>query len=168
MPNIPGIDHDKTVTALDVLTRKVQVGQKVVVVGGGLVGCEMAMECVNQGKEVVLVEALDAIMSSGEAVPLPNRMYVRDFFEHHRTDVRTGWKIAAVNDAGAVIARVADGEEQTIAADTVIIAVGFRPLPSIVGDLYETGIEVYEVGDGKKVVNIMNAINDAHEVARLF
>ena len=50
----------------------------------------------------------------------------------------------------------------------IIIAVGFRPLPSIVGDLYETGIEVYEVGDGKKVVNIMNAINDAHEVARLF
>ena len=60
---------------------------------------------------------------------------------------------------------VADGTK-TIPADTVIIAVGFRPTPSIAQELKGLGAQVFEIGDQRQVGNILTSIWDAYEVAR--
>ncbi len=72
-------------------------------------------------------------------------------------------RIAAVEDVGAVV-EGPDGR-QTLPADTVIIAVGFRPNPSMAPDLRGCGYEVHEIGDERHVGNILTSIWDAYEVA---
>ncbi|MDO4650168.1 MAG: FAD-dependent oxidoreductase [Eubacteriales bacterium] len=165
MPHLPGIDSEKTLSCLDVLSREKKIGQKVVVVGGGLVGCELAMELIQEGKDVTIVEALGSILSSGEAVPHPNKSYLIDYFEKEKTSILTDTRLAAINETGAVVTEK-DGTEKTVEADTVIVAIGFRPLPSIREELLGNGFEVYEVGDGRHVGNILTAVWDANEVAK--
>jgi 2-enoate reductase len=167
MPNLPGIDDPKVCSCVDALLGKHKIGEKVVIVGGGLVGCEMAFEYAAEGKNVTVVEALDDILSVGEAVPLPNSVMLRGLLEYHKVKLLTGRKIKAVDSSGAVI-EPSDGKggSTTITADTVVIAIGFKPAPGIEKDLYGDRIEFYQIGDGKKVGNIMTAVGDAYEVAR--
>jgi 2-enoate reductase len=61
---------------------------------------------------------------------------------------------------------VATGERRTIAADTVVLALGFRPAEGHAEAFAAPGVDVYEVGDGRQVGNIMCAIWEAFEVAR--
>ena len=163
MPPIPGIDHPKTLGCIDALLHEERVGRRVVVVGGGLVGCEISLDLVNKGHDVTIVEALPQILGSGPAVPLPNAMYLRDAFVHHGTPVLTDTRISSVTDAGAVV-QGPDGV-RTLPADTVVIVVGFKPNPSMAPDLRGHGYEVFEIGDGRHVGNILTAIWDAYEVA---
>lgn len=166
MPPIEGVDHEKCVSCIDALNETKPVGEKVVVVGGGLVGCELAFDLVQKGKKVTIVEALGDILSSGIGVPLPNMMMLRDGFAFYGTPLMTKTKIVAVNDEGALVENVETGERTQLEADTVVIAVGFRPVESHALDYNEMGAEIYEIGDGRKVGNIMTAIHDAYEISR--
>ena len=58
MPDIPGIDRPNVVTAQDVLSGKARVGQNVVIIGGGMVGCETGHYLAEQGKTVTIIEIL--------------------------------------------------------------------------------------------------------------
>lgn len=165
MPKIPGIDHEKTVSCVDALLKKKTVGQKVVIVGGGLVGCETAIEYAMQGKEVTIVEALDSILAAGTSVPIMNSMMVNLQIAKYGIGIRTGCRIEAVTDDGAVI-RTADGQQEVLPADSVIMSIGFRPLPSMAQELYGCGFDVYQVGDEKGVGNVKISVWDAYEVAR--
>ena len=164
MPNIPGIDHPKALGCIDALLHEDRIGKRVVVVGGGLVGCEISLDLIHKGHDVTIVEALPQILSSGPAVPLPNTMYLHDAFAYHKTPILTGTRIAGITDEGAVVEGADD--ERTLPADTVVIAVGFRPNPSMAPDLRGHGYEVHEIGDERRVGNILTSIWDAYEVAR--
>ena len=61
-----------------------------------------------------------------------------------------------------------NGIETELAADDVVIAIGFRPLSSIRASLQGTGFPVYEVGDGKQVANILRAVWDARKSREAF
>ncbi len=165
MPPIEGADHPKCVGCVEALRDEGRLGQRVVVVGGGLVGCELALDLVNKGRDVESVEALPHILASGIAVPLPNAMYLRAAFAYHGTPVHTLTRIAAVTDEGAVVEDATTGERRTLAADSVVIAVGFAPVPSMAEELRGRGYGVFEVGDGRQVGNIMTSSWDAYEVA---
>lgn len=160
--NIPGIE--KTVEAIDVLKGKEKVGDSVVVVGGGLVGCELALWLAKQGKKVTIVEALEKILSAGMPIPHMNSAMLKDLLAYHKVNIKTGAKIAQVNDEGAVI-NTKSGEE-TIPADSVVIAVGYNPENSLYRQIDPNYAETYLLGDARKVQNIMYAIWDAYEVAR--
>ena len=163
MLRIEGIDHPKAVFGVDALLGKKAVGEKVVVVGGGLVGCEIALGYEQEGKEISIVEALDEIMKTGD-VPGMNKTMLLDAFEYYGTEILTNTRLKTVNDDGALVL-MADGAEQTIPADTVIMSVGYRPLPSARTKLAGCGAEIYEIGDGSKVGNVLTCIRDAYEVA---
>nr|WP_325194369.1 FAD-dependent oxidoreductase [uncultured Oscillibacter sp.] len=160
--SIPGIDHAKSVSAIDALTGKKPVGDTVVVVGGGEIGCETAMHFVMQGKKVSLVEALPDIMSV-EFVPNQHKNMLKDMLEYHKVPVYTGHRLLSINDEGAVIA-ASNGSETLLKADTVVVSIGMRSNPSFASELSGTGINVYEIGSGKRVGNIYNAVHDAFEI----
>lgn len=164
MPNIPGID--KAISCIDALLGKKAIGQNVVVVGGGLVGCEIALDYAIEHKTVTIVEALDDILSAGDPVPIMNKMALEDLLTHNKVDIRTGHRIEEINADGAVIVSVESGEKQTVSANTVIMAIGFKPLPSMVQDFLGGGLDVYEIGDGRKVGTVLTSIWDAYEVSR--
>ncbi len=167
MPNVPGINNKNVSSSIEALLHKKEIGKNVVIVGGGLVGCELALEYAKEGKSVTIVEMLNSILSAGEPVPLMNAMMLMDLLKYHNVKIYNGYKLESVSDDGVKIIPVGDGENLEINADSVIIAIGFKPLASMASELYGEGIEIYEVGDGNKVSNILSSIWQAYEVGRL-
>ena len=166
--SIPGgRDHEKSVICYDVLMGIKKVGQKVVIIGGGLTGSELAYDLASfEKKDVTIVEALPDILSAGAPVQKSVNMMLRDLLKFHNVDLKVGHKIVAVTDEGAVIENVKTGEQLTLEADNVIFAIGLRPKPSMVKELMGSGIEVHEIGDGKQVSNIRVCTGEAYEIAR--
>lgn len=155
----PEVGHEK-----DWRVTKAPIKKKVVVVGGGLVGCEIAYGYAKEGKDVTIVEALDEIMKTNN-VPAMNKIMLLDAFEYYGTKVLTSARLNAVTDDGAVVT-LSDGTTTTLEADNVIMSVGYRPLPSMQEALAGCGAELYEIGDGDKVGNVLTCIRDAFEVTR--
>ena len=123
--------------------------------------------CVAQKKEekqVTIVEALDEILNLNN-VPGMNKSMLLDAFEHYGTKIYTGTKLKAVRDEGAVV-ELADGRLETIEADTIILSIGYRPLNSFAEELKDCGLEIIEIGDGRKVGNVLSCIRDAYEAVR--
>ncbi len=166
IPRIPGAEKPNCITSIDALLGLKEVGQKVVVVGGGLVGCETALKLMkDDGKEVVIVEALPKLMSSGIPTPVPNAQMLVDLIADSKIVCYTGSPITEVTDRGCIIDH--DGGKLEIVADTVCMAVGFRPDRSLYLAVQGCGKEVYEIGDGKQTANILTAVWDAYEIARM-
>lgn len=162
---LEGVDHAKSVSCIEALMGEKPVGDKVVVVGGGLTGCELAYDLAREGKKVQVVEMAPNILMAGPPMPMANGMHLRLLLADSGVELLTSTKIAAINDDGAVV-ETADGEKKTLDVDTVILAMGLRPNNSFAADLEGEGMEIYEIGDGRQVVNIMNAVWDGYEVAR--
>lgn len=166
MPKIPGIDSSKVVSCYDALMHNRELGSRVVVVGGGMTGCELAYDLAAlEGKNVVLVEALNEIMSTGAPVPRSVRMMLIDLLNLNRVKLLTGRRIVAVDEVGAVI-EVQSGSRSTIPADSVVIAIGLRPGHNMSSELQGYGFDVYTVGDGKAVGNIRSCVSEAYEIAK--
>ena len=162
MPNIPGMDDKKVLGCMEAFAHPEKVGQKVMVIGGGLVGCEMALDYAQDGKEVMVVEALPKILSAGILSPIPNGQMIHDLFEHHHVTVLEKHRLSAVENGKVILE--SDGQKKVLDADTVVIAVGFRPAPSMAQELQGCGAVVYEIGDGQKVSTILHAVWDGYEV----
>ena len=162
MPKVPGIDDAKVIGCMDAFAHPEKVGEKVIVIGGGLVGCEMALDYAQEGKKVTVVEALPKILSAGIPSPIPNGQMIPDLFEYHHVNVLDGHKLAAVENGKAVLD--CDGQKKELDADSIVIAVGFRPTPSMAQELAGCGAVVYEIGDGQQVSTILHAVWDGYEV----
>ena len=162
-PAIPGLE--KALDSLTAINHPEQIGKKVVVIGGVLVGCEIALDEANHGKDVTVVEALDDIMAAGGAgAPYPNKQMISDLFEDRGVKVFTGTKLSEVTDDGAVVEK-ADGSKELFAADTVVSAMGFQPTPNLKEEWASLGIPMIEVGDATGAGTILKAIWDAYEAA---
>lgn len=162
MPNVPGMDDKKVLGCMEAFAHPEKVGRKVMVIGGGLVGCEMALDYAQNGKEVMVVEALPKILSAGIPSPIPNGQMIPDLFEHHHVTVLEKHRLSAVEDGKVILE--CDGQKKVLDADTIVIAVGFRPAPSMAQELQGCGAVVYEIGDGQKVSTILHAVWDGYEV----
>ncbi len=162
---LSGIDHEKTVSCIDALMGEKKLGQKVVIVGGGLTGCELGYNLAREGKEVKIVEMQDDILMSGPAMPIANGMHLRMLLAANKVELLTGTRISAVTDDGAVV-ETKDGDKKTIEADNVVIAMGLKPETSFTDSIRGIGAAIYEIGDARQPLNIMNAIWDGYEVAK--
>ena len=162
MPRVPGMDDPKVIGCMDAFAHPEKVGHRVIVIGGGLVGCEMALDYAQEGKSVTVVEVLPKILSAGIPSPIPNGQMIPDLFEYHHVNVLEGHKLSAVVDGKAILD--CDGQKKEVEADTVVIAVGFRPAPSMAQELGDCGAAVYEIGDGQQVSTILHAVWDGYEV----
>lgn len=120
---------------LDYGIPKAEVKKNVGVIGGGLTGRELAFELAHDGKEVTIVEAMDAILSSGPKVQMSVEMMLYDLLDEADVDIKTGYRISSVTDEGAVVTDKY-GKDSIIEADNVIFAMGLRSKSSIAKDLF--------------------------------
>lgn len=153
----PGFD--KAIEACDYLLKKKEVGDRVAVIGGGLTGCEIAYELALSGKEVIIIEMKDDLISQ-KGVCLANSSYLREWFALNKTPVYLETTVKEIRD-DKVICQDKSGKTIDIPCDSVISSVGYVPSPLTNGK--ESGAEI--VGDAEKVGNLRTVIWRAFEAA---
>ena len=150
-------------TATDALLGKTPIGERVTVVGGGLVGCETALWLAQEGKRVTIVEALDRLMAVNKPLCHANSEMLERLLPFHGVETLVSSSVQKY-EGGKIFVKTPQGERQ-LDCDTVILSVGFREDRGVF-DAWETSArEIYLLGDAKKVANIMYAVWDAFEVA---
>lgn len=162
-PEIPGIDNEKVATAIDVLIGRKEVGESVIVIGGGLIGSEAALHLAQQGKKVTIVEILDTIACDMIAV---NRMHLLKLLAEADVKILTGITVLKVTDKGINISDK-KGNKSTLPSDTVLIACGVKPNNGLLETLRGKVPEVYAVGDCAEPRNVFHAIREGFRCARL-
>ncbi len=144
--------------ACECLLGKREVGERVIIIGGGLTGCELALELYKQGKTPILVEMKnDLIATSG--VCLANSSYLRDFFALNKVAVHLETALTEITPTGVKVKDKA-GKEFEIAGDSVVLSVGYIPQP-----LAPRGRHTHLVGDCDRVGNLRTVIWRAWDVA---
>ncbi|MBE6561866.1 MAG: 2-enoate reductase [Ruminococcaceae bacterium] len=153
---VPGAERG--VEAIEYLLGEKEVGDNVVIVGGGLTGCEIAYDLYLQGKHPTIVEMKsDLIAVTG--VCLANSSYLRDFFNANKVPVYLETALKEITADGVTVADK-NGKESKIAADSVILSVGYKSRP-----LAAKGGKIHVVGDANKVGNLRTVIWQAWDVA---
>jgi len=121
---LPGVAVLRDVADSEALRARLGPGHRLVIIGGGFIGLEVAASAAGLGAAVTVVETAPRLMARGVPEPIEARMRAR-----HRAagvDIRLGAEVAAIlGDAAVAGVRLADGTE--IAADTVLVAVGVTP-----------------------------------------
>jgi len=162
IPNIPGIDAQHVVTAHDVLAGKAAVGQKVLIAGGGMVGCETADFLAEYGRDITIVEMLPELARD---VPAGPRELLLQRLERERVRTITSATIKKILDDGVVLDR--HGEVETMGAvDTIVLALGVTPVTELADELRETISELYVIGDAKAPARASEAIAAGAESGR--
>lgn len=164
-PIVPNFGCDKrVVSANDILVGKASAGENVLIIGGGLVGCETGLWLAQKGANVTIVEMSNDILGGPHGLPHMNRFMLDDLLAVHKVDIRTNTMVASVDDNKVTVSDPSGTKD--FYADTVISAIGYRENAKLYKSLDNLDIPVYNIGDSRKVHNIMYAIWDAYEVAR--
>lgn len=160
-PSLPGAESKNCVSVLDFLKQDMEAGSNVVIIGGGLTGCETAVDLASKGKQVTLAESGDDILVNSEMVPIMVEQMLRDLLEYHHVTVMTG---AAVESVGQNTVTI---NGNCLPADTVLFATGTekKALP-LEQELRDAHMEVFTVGDYANPSNIYSAVHSAYEIAR--
>jgi len=161
IPEIKGLEKATVVTANDALAGKVKVGEKVIVIGGNLVGCEVAGFLANKGKKVTICEVLPELLSQTIAQrrpPILAGLTERGVVFHLNVISEE------VTHKGMMIVDQ-DGKQVLIEADTIVLAAGARPNNELVGQLEDKVAEIYCIGDAKEPRLIVDAVHEGFRTA---
>jgi len=161
IPDIPGVGQDNVVTAVDVLTRRRDVGETAIVVGGGMVGCETAEFLADLGKKVTIVEMLPKIGSDYGAT---YRHVVLRRLRKTGIKMETNVMVEEITDGGVKAKR--DGILKFFPGDTVVLAVGFKPSKGLGEKLSGKVPAPYSIGDCVEPRRIREAIEEGFVLAR--
>ena len=158
---IPGMDKAHVVQAGDVLEGKVMVGNRVVVIGGGMVGCETAEFLVEKGKKVTVTEvAPEMVLAVG---PTLRTFFLNRLLEKGVT-LLTEIRCDEVTPAGLVVT-TKEGERKTIEADTIVLSVGSISDRKLYEEIKGKVSETYLVGDCVEPRTIRDAVADGFRIA---
>lgn len=152
---VPG--YEKMVEACEFLTGT-PVGDTVAVIGGGLTGSEIAYELALKGKNPIIVEMKDDLVSQ-KGVCLANSSYLREWFALNKTPVYLETTLKEVKD-GSIVCTQKDGKEIEIPCDSVISCAGYIPAP-----LAEKSGNVHLVGDCLAIGNLRSVVWRAYDIA---
>ena len=161
-PAIPGINLPHVANSHDVLAGKIPAGENVVVIGGGLVGLEVAEYLADMGKNVTVVEMLDEI---GKDLGQLRKICVMESIYALGINTMVNTKCVEIKEGSVVVEK--DGKTQELSADSVVIATGARSraFEELTSYCKEKGIPYYVVGDALSPRRALNAIAEAVEVA---
>jgi len=153
-PPIPGVDRSNVFTANDVVAGKVQTGDKVVVIGGGMVGLETAQLLARNGKKVTIVEILPQV---GTGMVRMVYLVIRNELRKAGVEILRSAITEEITAEGVSVTDW-DKNKRFIEADTVVLACGTKPNRGLLDRISNIVPEVYMVGDCLRPRNIMAAI----------
>ena len=154
---IPGA-AEYAMDATEYLLGQKEVGDNVVIIGGGLTGCEIALDLMRKGKHPAIVEMKDDLIAV-KNMCLANTSYLRDCFKTNEIPVYLNAGVQEIRENEVTVATKDQGTV-TLPADNVIMSVGYHPVP-----LLPKGKNVHLLGDCNKVGNVRSAIWGAWDIA---
>ncbi|MEG2705986.1 MAG: FAD-dependent oxidoreductase [Erysipelotrichaceae bacterium] len=159
------LEHSDLMNVLlahDVLDGKVEAKGSVGVIGGGLVGLEVADYLASKGHQVSVIEMLDA---AGKDLGSLRKIAVMSKMAQLKVNILTNTKSKALNKNGVVCER--DGKEELVACDSVVMAVGSRSNDSseLIKACKQHNIPYYVIGDALKARRALNAVEEGFKTA---
>ena len=161
---VPGADKPIVTTAVSVLQKMNEVGQKVVIIGGGDVGCELAVDLQMNGKKVTVVEMQKDILMNGARF-VANEQNIRYLVENSGVEILCNTGLTEVLDDGVLVKK--DGEIVKIECDSVVFSAGFRANQELFNAVKTAGFECVQIGDNAKVGKIIDATHQAYHYIRV-
>jgi NADPH-dependent 2,4-dienoyl-CoA reductase/sulfur reductase-like enzyme len=160
VPAVPGLGEFGFSTGHQVLRGEVEVGSRVLVIGAGMVGMEVAEFLAVSGREVTVVEMLPEVARDMEpiapALPLKRLQALP-------VTILTGTTVERISSEGILLDT--GGEEVRLApVDTVVVAAGTRPVDELSRALRELEIEVHVIGDAQRPRRIFDAVHEGYAV----
>ena len=157
MPKIPGLDRPIVHHITGLFKQNIDAGDKVVIIGGGLAGCEEGLELAFKGKNVTIVEMKDGLAK--EAPYIHWRHLLTKLDESVRSYCSA--QVVSIEETGVKIANIS-GEEHFLEADTVLIATGMRAASERFDDWRNLVDEMILVGDCRRSAKIMEAMRSGY------
>ncbi len=178
MPNIEGVDGSNVKHVVDVFGKEDELGDKVVIIGAGMVGCEETVHLQVLGKHVDIVEMAEEVMP--EAEDLVDEKFLTSFYMTHeynpahetlveaksidRVNIHLSSKCVAIEEKGVWIENK-EGDKTFIEADSVIMATGFRTDETVSVPYDNLAYDVIRIGDCEKVGDILNTSRGGYTAA---
>lgn len=182
VPEIPGIDRRNVVTSRDLhrrlngymrffgtrllrrLTRFwMPLGNRVVIMGGGIHGCQTAEFLVRRGRQVTVVDTAEEIGDG--LLETFIKPHLLNWLDEKGVAMLSGVKYEEITDKGLTIT-TKEGDRQSIEADTIVTALPLLPNTGLLESLEGSAPEVYAIGDCKEPRLIVDAIADGSRIAR--
>lgn len=160
VPPIKGLDGENVVLVNNYYLEKEKVGDKVVVFGGGLAGCECAIHLGMEGKEVHIIEMRDELAPDAN---IRHRPLLLKEIDKYAT-VHTGCKGLEVSKEG-ILCEDKEGYQMLVEGDSIICALGQRSRRDVVDALRDSAPYVAVIGDASKVSTITNAVYEGYHAA---
>lgn len=162
IPSIDGYTKQMVCDSWKILSGEQQVFGNIAVIGGGMVGCEVAEHlCLQEGNKVSIIEMDNSIAKGESSTILPTLM---ENFTRNNVEIYTNHKVNKI-DKECIICEN-NNNEIKIPCDYVVMAVGARPNSFDVDKLLENNIKVVKIGDCKdRAADIENAIKTAYDAA---
>lgn len=159
-PDIPGIKEKNVFTALDVLEGNKGIGEEIVIIGGGMIGCETAEFLAARGKKVAIVEMMDRI---GNDIGPATRRGILLRLRKNKVRIETKVTVEEISHNGVRVLR--NGLSEFIESDSVVLAAGMKPDRTLGKALEEKGYTFHLIGDCVAASMIIGAIKDGFQVA---
>lgn len=163
IPRIPGYDSKIVTESLPVLDGKVKVGKNVVVLGGGLVGSELALDLQQKGHQVTILEMLPNILykpeTKGYTTKNPNDDELREMIYDSGITVIANAKADKITET-SVEYTDKDGKSGTIPCDSVVMAAGFKIDRTLENALKDAGVSLQVIGNAKTPGLIYEAVHE--------
>jgi 2-enoate reductase len=171
-PDIPGINKPTVTTAIDILLHRAEAGNKTIIAGGGMVGCEVALYLAQQGKRVTIVETLSEIGSVGSILPqiatdvLKIAGVLKVMLIEKGVEILNNVKIIEITDSG--VTAIDRGQNVIdIDGDRVVLALGFMSQAGLYNELKGKVREIYQIGDCVEPHRIGEATRNGYRVGSI-
>ena len=165
IPPLEGLETSNWAHCIEVLNGQKELGQHIAILGGGLVGCEIALWVTGQGYAATIIERLPALMSAGPLISKENKQMTIDLLAYQGIDVLLNTTINRVEGNQLQLTDNKNGTRQ-IEFDTLVIAVGMQSDHQLFLEADQKFNNVRRIGDCLQPRNIQGAIWDAYEVMR--
>lgn len=167
-PRIPGIDGKNVIQAVDLFPKIDSAGKICTVIGGGTVGCEMAMLLSDSGRNVRLIEMQETLCSGNSLIVFRHEdssAAVREQVAMRGIDVMVSASCQEITEKSVTLIDK-DGKERTLETDTVVIAAGFKPDMEEAYRFYHIVQDTNVIGDLDKVATVGKAVHAGYYVAK--
>lgn len=161
IPPIPGVDGKNVVLGVNMFDEGIRIGHKVLILGGGLIGCENGLHLAHCGHEVTVVEMQSEI--APDAAPAHRGPLLQELEKH--TTMYTGYRVTEITEEG-ITAINGSGDKIKLEADTVLLAAGMKALTAEVDELRKADVkDVIIIGDCLKPKKVMEAVRGGYDAA---